>query len=598
MKFKFNKYIVFLNILILFVLITNFIWLKKDTLPPEGNALQDLLPGINFYSDIANLNNIAYPAILNIFKTPLLIKVSLFKALDYIRSIFFIYPPLVPVSYSLFYILFGPSSEIELMANSLYLALALYSIYGIAKKIFNEKVGLLTTFIFSSFPGIISISREIYAEFFMMCLVALTLYLLLKTDFFRNRKYSLLLGISLGLTALAKWEFLPAIIGPFILVLWKSNVIAKKTQHYLAQKKALFTNFFLAIIIGILISSFWYLPSIGDVIWRLFLRPDENIFINNRTTWNTRLFSLSTVTYYPLTVINVHIRFFYFLLLTLIGTAFTYKVIKNNHRLFLIKEKLFYIIFLISWIVIPYICFTFIKIHAPSHIMVILPALSIIISAGISSFIKKLTRIVLTSLIILYGLTSYLHSFVFIKELEPFHNLRIYLRGDGKLTLITHPGRYMRDSWEPTRFYPPDNRNWKIREILSFIKIDNSNIKNKALVLVLSPHHNIQSFQFQYYNLLENYQLFIEPRGNDRSEFPPVQSKIDYIIIFGVKRTILNEVTLKLEGLVSYTPNIQLECYNMNEILVSFSKKYKLIKEYLLPDSSIAEIYKFTLIDF
>ena len=402
----------------------------------------------------------------------------------------------------------------------------------------------------------------------------------------------MLLGVSLGLTALAKWEFPPALIGQFFLVLYMSIIIIRKAIDKKALREIIFDNFILTMITGFLVSFIWYFLSAKNIIWRLFFREDENIFINNMTTWNTRLFSVPTLSYYPLTVINVHIRFFYFLLLIILGTIFMHKAIKNKNWL-LINNRLFYLFFLISWIIIPYICFTFIKIQAPSHIMLILPALAIIISAGIFSFIKRKTKIILICSVILFGLSCHLHSFLFIKEIEPCYNFKIYLRNDGKLALTTHGGAYMRDNWEIRRFYPPDNRDWKIREMLSFIKNDGLNKTNKALVLVLSTRDFIDSFEFQYYNLLDNYKLYIEPRGNDRSESSIDPSKFDYVIIIDDEGKELNQLTLK--ELVKKTPNLQPKAHKSHEFLINFSQKYKFIKEYLLPDNLVARIYKFTI---
>lgn len=588
---KCNIYIILLNILVFSVIIINFIWLKKNKYPPVGNALQDLFPGINFYLDISN-TKITYWDILNYFKYPALLKSLLPPLLSYPRDAFFVYPPLVPVSYALFYMIFGPGSGIELMANSIYLALALFAVYGIGKQIFDQKTGLLAAFIFSSFPGLISISREVYAEFIVMCLVALTLFLLLKTDFFRNRKYSLLLGFSLGLTALAKWEFVPAVLGPFILVLWKSNKTAKETTKERIAIRRFFINFCLAIALGIFVSSFWYFQSLQDIFWRLFFNPYENIFMNSDTTFDSRLFSVSTLTYYPLCVINIFIRFFYFFLLAFISAIPFYKIIRSRNRLLLLKKKLFYMVFLVSWIVIPYLCFTFIKINAPSHIMMILPAISIIISVGVFSFLKGIIRVSLVCLVILYGLSCHLHSFLLIKKIEPLHNLSILLKNDGRFSLSTKPGNYMRDFWEDRRFYPPHSLDLSMRmkKILSLIKKDSRNLKNKAVVLVLSPFDFVSSFQFQYYNLLGGYQLFIEPRGNDRSEFPPGPLKIDYCIIISEKAA-FNKAAIK--ELIISTPNILDKSLKSDDFSANFNKDYGLVQTELLSDNLLARVYKF-----
>ena len=169
-----------LFLIILLAVISNFTWLLLDKQPPEGNGLQDLLPAIEFYHYLKD------NGITSFFKAPL----------------FAVYPPLVPWSYALFYLIFGTAMQLELMVNSIYLGIMLLSVYGIGKYMASEKVGLLASFIVSSFPSVIALSRLIYAEFNLMCLTTLTVYLLLKSEYITSRKYSVLLGISLALVAL------------------------------------------------------------------------------------------------------------------------------------------------------------------------------------------------------------------------------------------------------------------------------------------------------------------------------------------------------------------------------------------------------------
>jgi len=586
------KYPILLFILISSVILANFIWLRKDALPPVGNGLQDLFPGIYFYSDIKH-NDFTLKDFLTIFNSFSLTRHFFSAAVGYIKNLFVAYPPLAPLSYASTYLLFGPDSGMELMANSLYLAVALLAIYGIGKYLFNRKAGLLAAFIFASFPGVISISREVYSEFIMSCLLAAALYFLLRTDFFRSRKYSILFGIFLSLTALAKWEFPPALIGPFLLILWKAGELARLESWEAGQKKRFWINLLSALFVTMIIASVWYVPCFGNIIKRLFFNPAENILNNNPTTFNSRIFSIQTLTYYPLAVINTHIRFFYFLTLLLVTGAFIYKFIKK--KVFLNPGASFSLLFLGSWIIIPYFFFSFIKIHAPSHIMLILPAIAVVISAGIFSFYNRITRVVFISLVFLYGLGSFLHSFLSLEGLRPVYNLKIFVDDRNKLSLTAGDGYYMRDDWEKWGFRPPDSRDWKIQEALSYIKADNSKLKYKPVVLVLSQaiHQggriHLQSFQFEYYNLLNNYRLCILPIGNERVTLPEDRSKFDYVIINTMSTDLINEGSLK--NLARHTPNIGVD-FKINSFAADFSKKYSLVREYPLPDNYVSRIYK------
>lgn len=52
----------------------------------------------------------------------------------------------------------------------------------------------------------------------------------------------------------------------------------------------------------------------------------------------------------------------------------------------------------------------------------------------------------------------------------------------------------------------------------------------KPTVAVINLSHELNYRDFQYYNLLWNYQLYIFPRGPDCSELPSHFSHFDYII--------------------------------------------------------------------
>lgn len=583
-----NKYFIFLFIIIILFAINNFIWLKNNKLPPIGNALQDLFPGINFYLDTIN-NNITFKKLVgDLFRAFLPSEVSAPFYKNYFRFQFYIYPPLVPLSFSLFYFLFGTNTGLELMVNLIYFAIAMASIYGIGKRIFNENFGFLAAFIFSSFPGIISLSRAVYAEFNLMCMIATTLFFLLKTDFFKSRKYSVIFGISLGLTALTKWEFLITMSGPFLWYLSQSHLFAIGKRKIAVSNSYIRINFLLPILLSISMSFFWYSVSLQDIFWRLFLGPGK--IQSEKLSSLPFGVLLQKFSYFPLAIINSFISFFYFLLLILAGVSFIYRIIKNRHRLSEIKSKLFYVLFLVLWIIIPCLLLP-LTLHVSSHIMPILPAIAIVISLGIFSLKNIIVRSIFISLTILFGLGSYLHSFVDFGKFDLLYKLKLYLGPDLNFSLTTKTDNTPRDAWQERLFSLPDTRDWKMKEILSFIKEDSCNIKSHPTIFILSTREKYNCFGFQYYNLLGDYQLFIEPRGNDRSSPPPDPSKFDYVVVNPLFNNRMDETVLS--ETIKLTPNIE-KVHKIDELKKTFFNKYKLIKEYVLPNNTKAKIYKLT----
>lgn len=575
--FNKNKYLILLLIIVFWVIANNFIWLKNSKTAPIGNGLQDLFPGINFYLDIVH-NRLSLKDLLrDIFKPFSFTGTFPVDRSSYIRFQFFIYPPIPPLSYASSYFIFGPHAKIEPIVNAIYLALAMLSIYGIGKKICNEKAGLLAAFILSTFPGVIIFSRQIYAEFLLMCMVCLMSFCLLKTDFFKSRGYSLLFGISLGLVALTKWEFILIMAGPFLWYLTRTSFSTVYSRR----------NFILSVSVGLIISLFWYSRNINYIIWRLFYGPD-NILLQRYSGNSPVSFLIQKFSFYVLTIINTHISVFYFLLLVLAGINFL-DITEDRNQESDIPNYRFHLVFLILWLLIPYFFLSLANLQTVSHVLLVLPAIALIISLDIFSFKNTIVRSVFIFLIILYGIGSYLHSFVDLGKIDLLYKLKIYLSSDTKLALTTTTDNIPRDEWGRNYFYPPESCDWKIQEIISFIKEDSRLMKPRPVVLVLGNKEEFNSFSFQYYNLLWDYKLFIEPKSNDRSEPPKDRSKFDYVVI---RYEVGAAGELSLPEIIKITWNIDQGLHKPEQLKKDFFTKYKLIKEHTLPDNIKAQVYK------
>ncbi len=470
--FAFDLYRLLLILLIAAVVFTNFLWLMLDTYPPQGNGLNDILPGVNLYRDI--------------------IKGGFCWSARYLASAFPTYPPIVPLSYFVFYLIFGPFTGMEIIVNSLYLIAAACALFGIGRIFKDKQTGLLTVFLFLSFPGVIRVSRYSYAEFFSMCILCVTAYLLLKTEGFRNRRYCLFLGITVGLQALIKWDFAPAFLGPLLLALWKGLHTSTPNQTN-EHKTAVWKNFFYALIIAMLIAIPWYATNFQSISGRFSLKESENLILNRWMHNGGLYYILTMLTYYPLALANAHLKFCYagiFAICLIIITFQAFQAFqafhKNRHQT-LNNTNAWNAIFLLSWITLPFISFTATQIYNPSHIMLILPAVALVMAIGIMSLRRYTLRYTLISLVILYGGYLHLHAFIRMPTLEPLFNLRLTLTPEGTLSLLNNYSLSddLRDNWERASLYPPTRNAFQIKSILTLIKNDNPAKKHKPVVMVL-----------------------------------------------------------------------------------------------------------------
>ncbi len=107
-------------------------------------------------------------------------------------------------------------NAIVLTTNTIFLVILLFSIYGIGSLLYNRKVGILSAFFVSFLPMIYGYARNFLLDFPLMCMTALSFYLLFKTNKFQSRAYSIALGIVLGLSQLTKEVFIIFIFFPLV----------------------------------------------------------------------------------------------------------------------------------------------------------------------------------------------------------------------------------------------------------------------------------------------------------------------------------------------------------------------------------------------
>ncbi len=566
-----NKYQILLLILIICVFVSNFIWLKRDTLPPEGNVSYGLFPGINTYLKLPYLKSLALRPFY-----------SLSKIKEFIEINFSIYPPLIPLSYTLFYILFGPHTKMELIINSFYMAIALCAIYGIARKLYNAQAGLLSAFVFATLPGILTLGRCTYAEFFSTCLMTVALYYLLKSDFLAQRNYALIFGFFLGLTALAKWDFLPGIIGPVIVTLAAGYYFSKRNLTTPYSKRVM--NLLLSVGLATLIAGGWYIICFKSLLWRFNNIPSEA----NKYPWflygDHSNIQLEKLIFFPLTIVNTYAGIFYSAI-ALIGIIVLWLRWQRNYAHFN-NPYFWHAGFFILWAVIPYIVLTKIGILSCPHIIMVLPVVALAVGAGIAAIRQRLIKTIFIIFVLVLGILIHLRSFI------PLPKLTLIL--DRQLS-PTKKGIRLSPNlmwWEKRLTSPPDRRDWMLQEILSFISSGRHAYSRKPTVAILQ----LSSLDFrdlQYYNFLYNYGLNIAPDSYGIIGNPQDTTKFDYIVFISS----LQQLTPKLfDATVKRTyldGNFYFTDWNKIREDIFVRRAYSLVKTFALPDKYIAKIYEF-----
>ncbi|MBR3628375.1 MAG: glycosyltransferase family 39 protein, partial [Elusimicrobia bacterium] len=181
------------------------------------------------------------------------------------QSVLYYNAPLIPtIIKSLFYWLNPKCFDlIIIFVNYIFFLAGLYSIYQLGKLFSSIKAGQLSMILFSLTPAVYSLSR-FYGrqDYHVMIMMIISIYCLIKTDFFTNRKWVLLYSISTALGLLCKDSFIAYFIITYIYIVFKSlkNNPSKS-----------FVNIILSFILIILFSSIHYLRPI--IIFKILFEP-------------------------------------------------------------------------------------------------------------------------------------------------------------------------------------------------------------------------------------------------------------------------------------------------------------------------------------
>ena len=230
----------------LFHVVNNSLWLSTNVVILGSDRPTHLVQGLAYYQALKPLS-------LD----------SIYQIITYHTF----YPPLFHLTMAFLCSLFGLSADVATMANVVYMAILLCAVYGIGKRMGNTETGLLAAFLISMLPIVFCLSRYTYVEYALLSTVALSVYLLIRTEDLQNKTYSLLFGLSVGLGLLTKWVFIIFLAGPLVYVLIKA-FLRQRLRWKLGHAKVNWRLLFIAAAIGSLGSLlFSQLSRLGTTKW-------------------------------------------------------------------------------------------------------------------------------------------------------------------------------------------------------------------------------------------------------------------------------------------------------------------------------------------
>jgi hypothetical protein len=508
-----------------------------DLEPPRWDEAVHLRDSLVFYNVFSNPSEI----------TPKVVKEIINKSELYplIRPSGY-YPPFVPILTSLLYFLFGTSTKIAIISNIIFLSILIFSVYKLGTLVFDKNVGLLSCLLILLFPIVLEQSVVYMLDLPLAAIVALGIFTLIKTDYFKNTKYSIISGFLFGLGMLTKWTYLFFVSGPICYLVLKAIYLDKSQEkgfrvHFSSEKS--FRNIFLFAFASVVTFGPYYFPILPALIEET-LKYSHGIPPRGPGS----LFTFASATFYTVALWKDMITPFGFILFA-------------TGIILLFFSKSSFKTFLLIWTLAPYFIFAFIIQKTPRFMMPWLVPISLIISfciLQIASF-KLFNRITdfkryAVSLCIIVFLTY------FFIEVSTLRNTIINTSKD----------------------------DWKINEIVSVIEedLDSNKINttsHKPLFLGVIPEHRyINGQTIRYYAAkrmlplnvvkLENY------RGTALQEFVNKFDRFDYLLTKNLSNSAIDSFQKSID--------------DMHNFFYSHRKRFEHLKTFHEPDGSEVSIFK------
>ncbi len=138
------------------------------------------------------------------------------------------FPPLAYMVSSLFWYMTGFSYKWGLLSFQVFSLIFILSMYGIGYKFGGRWGAVCTGFLAAASPYVMNYSRLYFLDFPQTAMTALSFWLLLKTENFSHRKYSILFGIVFALSMMTKWSSLIFLIFPVLWLVFPHIIKSRK----------------------------------------------------------------------------------------------------------------------------------------------------------------------------------------------------------------------------------------------------------------------------------------------------------------------------------------------------------------------------------
>ena len=179
---------------------------------------------------------------------------------------FHTYPPLVYWTADLFYALLGTTASwAAVLSQSVFLGILTFSTYGIGRRLWGRRVGLLAAVFVVLSPMLISLFKDFMLDPPLTAMTALALYLLIRCEYFSLRAPAVLLGVACGFGLLTKWNFVLYLALPIAYAVLRGGRYVSA-----AGARGRVQNVALAAATTFVVAAPWYLANVSNLRHSLF----------------------------------------------------------------------------------------------------------------------------------------------------------------------------------------------------------------------------------------------------------------------------------------------------------------------------------------
>jgi hypothetical protein len=550
--YNIKKYVdyIFLLVVWIFYSVLNIWFILKDTTPPAWDQSAHLML-VNVYTQL-----------FGAYRFTDMISVSSY------------YPPFFHLSTTSLFALFGATADVATSVNIIFLGILLFSIYGIGKVLFDRKTGLLAATIISFYPFLINLQRDYLIDFALVSLVSLSVYFLLKSDYFKDIKYSALFGFAFALTILTKWTGVFFLVGPLLYVFYEIYISKKVCAYcgrdakdimdgfkhfcsgrhkklYIEKGYPLFlgktvNNFLLSSLILIVVAGIWYAPNLKGVYHNVF---HFATLPGAQFSHYPSFLTVESLIYY-FTAVNQQIYLF-FLIIMVIGLFYLIKT--RDYK----SQK----VFLLLSIAIPFVIFTLIKNNNIRYTIPLVIFFALVSAFWVVRIDNKKIRIVIISLILIVGLLQ--------------------------VSTVT----FGTPSFD-NRFYPHESQprveDWRVEDVLDSISLSlPKNPDHRIIVIIIPDRSFVNGRTYEWYRTV---------RGDQYSVINGVylwedQSLDSFANRFRDNVLLVDFLVTNPDSVISeygYGPRVAA----MSDIFEQHRSNFTQVSEFSLPDGSHIVLYR------